>query len=358
MLTHSGALLFTPKCGRESGFFVVCLFSDITKTLQKSYSKGNDIFCKEGIMKVYQMKKEKVKMKITIKKAVSMMLVAVIALTSVMMASCKKKNNTVFDDSKNITVITREDGSGTKSAFMELLGLKGKEDVSGVMIAYGTAAILAEVKSNPLAIAFDSLGYVTDDVKMIKVDGVEATVENIKNGTYKISRPLQVVYQPDKMQNTLNSAFLSFLQSSEAQAIIKAEGYVSTYDNAKAYTTDASLSGELGISGSTSLQPLMIKLVAKYKELQPNVTVTVAGGGSGTGYKNAENGTSDFGMISEVFNSGKAPSCTNYEVAKDGIAIIVNKSNPIDDIKLETLKNIYNCEAGDSAVKTWADAKK
>ena len=263
-----------------------------------------------------------------------------------------------FDENKNISVVAREDGSGTKSAFMEIIGLKGKADVSGVIIGANTAAVLNEVKGNPLAIGYDSLGYVTDEVKMLKVDGVAATVENVKNGTYKISRPLNVVYQESKVASEVNTAFLAFLQSSDAQKIISDNGYVSTKDGAVAYTVVPGLSGEINISGSTSLKPLMEKLAAKFEAVQSGVKVTVGGGGSGTGYNDAKNGVSDFGMISEKFETEKAENCTYYEVAKDGIAVIVNKENPLDNISMEDLKNIYNVDAGDAAIKVWADVSK
>ena len=263
-----------------------------------------------------------------------------------------------FDENKNISVVAREDGSGTKSAFMEIIGLKGKADVSGVIIGANTAAVLNEVKGNPLAIGYDSLGYVTDDVKTLKVDGVAPAVENVKNGTYKISRPLNVVYQEGKVASDVNTAFLTFLQSSDAQSIISENGYVSTKEGAVAYTVVPGLSGNIAISGSTSLKPLMEKLAAKFESIQSGVKVTVGGGGSGTGYNDAKNGVSDFGMISETFKTEKAENCTYYEVAKDGIAVIVNKANPLDNISMEDLKNIYNVDAGDAAIKVWADVTK
>lgn len=246
-----------------------------------------------------------------------------------------------FDASKNICVVTRGEGSGTKGAFMEIIGLKGKADVAGAIIADSTAAVLNEVKSNPVAIAFDSLGYVTSDVKKLKVNGVEATVENIKNGTYKVARPLNVVYKGETVTSGASQAFYEFLQSTEAQAIISKEGYVSTRENPVSYTIKSGLTGSVQVSGSTSLQPLMVKLAAKFEEMQSGVSVEVAGGGSGVGYKNAENGVSDFGMISEEFHADKAASCTYYEVAKDGIAVIVNPANTRDDITMEDLKKIY-----------------
>lgn len=285
-------------------------------------------------------------------------LVLTFALTLCTLGALTSCGGAKFDENKNISVVAREDGSGTKSAFMEIIGLKGKADVSGVIIGANTAAVLGEVKGNPLAIGYDSLGYVTDEVKMLKVDGVAATVENVKNGTYKISRPLNVVYQESKVASEVNTAFLTFLQSSDAQTIISDNGYVSTKDGAVAYTVVPGLSGEINISGSTSLKPLMEKLAAKFEAVQSGVKVTVGGGGSGTGYNDAKNGVSDFGMISEKFKTEKAENCTYYEVAKDGIAVIVNKENPLDNISMEDLGNIYNVDAGDAAIKVWADVSK
>ena len=285
-------------------------------------------------------------------------LVLTFALTLCTLGALTSCGGAKFDENKNISVVAREDGSGTKSAFMEIIGLKGKADVSGVIIGANTAAVLGEVKGNPLAIGYDSLGYVTDEVKMLKVDGVAATVENVKNGTYKISRPLNVVYQESKVASEVNTAFLAFLQSSDAQKIISDNGYVSTKDGAVAYTVVPGLSGEINISGSTSLKPLMEKLAAKFEAVQSGVKVTVGGGGSGTGYNDAKNGVSDFGMISEKFETEKAENCTYYEVAKDGIAVIVNKENPLDNISMDDLKNIYNVDAGDAAIKVWADVSK
>ena len=261
-----------------------------------------------------------------------------------------------FDSSKGITVITREDGSGTKSAFMEILGLKGKADVENVVIQTGTAAVMQEVSTNPYAIAFDSLGYVTDDVKKLKIDGVEPTVANIKSGSYTISRPLNVIYKEDTIKNSsVFSAYLTFLQSKDSQDIISAEGYVSVKDDASAYVKDDSLSGTIDISGSTSLKPLMEKLAEKFESYQPSVKVNVSGGGSGTGYSNGEKGVSAFGMISEEFNSSKAASCTYYTVAKDGIAVIVNQKNPLDSIKKADLSNIYDSEKSSSEhITTWS----
>ena len=280
-------------------------------------------------------------------------LISIFATLALILSACSASASNGFNKSANITVAAREDGSGTKTAFMELIGLKGKEDPANVVIQTGTAGILAEVKGNPAAIAYESLGYVTSDVKKLKVEGVEATVDNIKNGSYKISRPLSVVYKQASLDDKINSSFLVFLQSSDAQKIITDEGYVSISENAASYTIDGTLSGTIDVSGSTSLQPLMIILAAAFEKLQENITVNVSGGGSGTGYNNAEEGVSAFGMISEEFSLEKAPSCTYYEVCKDGIAVIVNTANPLDSISMEQLKNIYDAEANTGAAQKW-----
>ena len=262
-----------------------------------------------------------------------------------------------FDASRNITVIVREDGSGTKSAFMDIIGLGGKADLPTVIIQQSTAAVNAEIRANSAAIDYESLGFVDDDVKILKIDGVEATVANIRNASYKIARPLSVVYKESVLEDAVNQAFFKFLQSSNAQKIIAEEGFVPVVDNAPDYVINGALSGSIDISGSTSLQPLMILLAASFEGLQGSVSVNISGGGSGTGYNNAENSVSAFGMISEVFDPVKreTPSLTSYEVAKDGIAVIVHKDNPLDNITMDQLKNIYDSEAEASAIKVWSD---
>lgn len=288
-------------------------------------------------------------MKKKIRTVISVLLVALCMATG--LSACKK---TGFNPDTNVTVVTREDGSGTKSAVMEMLGLKGKADVAGALTLSSTAAVLTEIKSNSYAIGFESLGYVTDEVKTLKVNGVEASVANVKDGSYKLSRPLSIVYKAETITDGAEKAFFNYLQSSEAQTIITADGYISTKENPQKYRVISGLSGKIDISGSTSLEPLMIKLAEEFEKIQSGVEISVGGGGSGTGYKNGENGTSDFGMISETFKQEKAPGCVSYEVAKDGIAMIVNKNNTCDNLTMEQLKAIYNCEAGEEAITKWS----
>lgn len=302
------------------------------------------------------------------KKTVSFVAIVLALVCVFAFAACTPNGGKEFDANKNITVITREDGSGTKSAFMEILGLKGKKDVSGVIQVNSTDAVLAGVKTNPYAIAFDSLGFVTgrDGVKILTVDGVAPTSATIKNGTYAISRPLSIVYKEATLENKLYKAYFDFLKSSQAQEIVAngykqltQGGYIVNVDNPTEYVADTTITeGTIAISGSTSLKPLMEGLAAKFEELQPGVTVEVGGGGSGQGYKDAEQGVSVFGMISEPFTQSKAESCTSTVVALDGIAVIVNASNPLNNISKADLATIYNVDAGDAAIKTWAGLNK
>lgn len=175
-------------------------------------------------------------MKDKIKQYVKTSIIVTMAVLGV--TSCNNQNNTSFDTSKRITVVTRDDGSGTKSAFMEIIGLKGKKDPAGVISASSTTTVLATVKTNPLAIAYESLGYVTDEVKILKVDQVDCNVENIKTGDYKIARSLNIVYKETILQNPVFEDFYKFLGSSDSQKIISDNGYVSTKDDTSSYVKE------------------------------------------------------------------------------------------------------------------------
>ena len=275
-------------------------------------------------------------------------LILSLTLSAFMLTACEAG----FSAEKNITIVTREPGSGTRSAFMEIIGLKGKTDVANAVVSGSTAGVLQEVKNNPHAIGYDSLGYVTDDVKILKVDGITPTVASIKDGSYAISRPLSIVYKAETIADGAAKAFYEFLTSKTAQDIVASEGYAGL-DATSEYVATPSLSGTIKVSGSTSLEPLMKVLADKFESLQPNVNVTVSGGGSGQGLSDAENSVSTFGMISKKFKQEDAPSCTFTSVAYDGIAVIVNKENPLDNITSEQLKNIYDKDAADKQITSW-----
>ena len=202
------------------------------------------------------------------------------------------------------------------------------------------------------------MGYVTDAVKKLKVDGVEASVENILNGTYALQRPLRVVYRESSVdvsgtpsnQQRINADFLRFLSSAEAQEIIKAEGYVSVVANAPAFVADATIPNNINIviTGSTSLKPLMDELAKKYEAIcGKSVSVMVGMGGSSTGANNARDNVAHFGMVSNMVVQVADDFATYnadlkaHVVAKDGIAIIVNKQNPITNITSAQLRSLY-----------------
>jgi len=260
--------------------------------------------------------------------------------------------NSSFSTDKSITVVAREDGSGTKSAFRELVGYTS--DISSAVIQSGTAAVKNEITNNTYAIAYDSLGYCLDgSVKVLKVGGVAPSAATITDGTYTISRPLQVVYKTSTLDNALYKAFYDYMLSTEGQKIVGEEGYVSAVSSTSAYTANATLSGTITVSGSTSFQPLMQTLAEAFKKVQPSITVTVSGGGSGQGVSDAKSDVSNFGMISRNLNdSEKADGFTSTAVALDGIAIIVNNNNPLEDITIAQLKSIYDSAATDK-ITTW-----
>lgn len=290
------------------------------------------------------------------KRLVKVVTAAVLAMACVFALVACNANGGEFDASKNITVITRQDGSGTKTAFMEIIGLKGKADVSGVIKASDTAAVLSGVQTNKYSIAFDSLGYVlgAKDVTVLTVDGVAPSAATIKDGSYPISRPLSVVYKADTLKNKLYKAYYDFLLSAEGQTIVAAEGYTASVDNAPAYVADETLEGSIALTGSTSCQPVMNKLAEKFESLQGKVKVTVGGTGSSQGYKDAQNDVSPFGMISEKFVQSKAEGCTSTTFAMDGIALIVNAQNPLKNITKDQLKHIYGNVEGETQLTVWS----
>jgi phosphate transport system substrate-binding protein len=302
------------------------------------------------------------------KKFIKLFVVSLLVITSVAaLGGCGAS----FNPERPIVVVSREKGSGTRDAFLELIGFVAPDypekdglkyfEYMDLPVDYlektTTAAVLAAVKSNGQAIGYDSLGYVKDDVKKLRVGGVECTVENIKNGTYKVARPLSVCYKEAALSTEVNAKFLEFLMSKDSQTIAKAEGYIED-DAAVSYVKKDGLSGTIKVSGSTSLEPLMKKLVAKFKELQPGVTVDVTGGGSGTGRNNVRDNVSQFGMVSAEFTSSHAAAVGGNAqaslVARDGIAVIVNKANTNDNITMAQLRNIYDKDAAVKYTK-WAD---
>ena len=253
-----------------------------------------------------------------------------------------------------ISVISREEGSGTRGAFVELMGIVDDSDNDATTIdaeiTNSTSVMLTTVAGNKQSIGYVSLGSLSDDVKAVKVDGVEASVDDIKNGSYSVSRPFLVAYK-DGQLSELAQDYLKFLLSSDGQSIIAENGYISVDDSAEAYTASG-LSGKLVLAGSTSVSPVMEKLADAYKALNPDVTIEIQQTGSGAGITSAIEGVCDFGMSSRELKESEAAELKADQIALDGIAVIVNNENPTDDISSENIKNIYLGE-----VTNWEDVK-
>ncbi len=257
-----------------------------------------------------------------------------------------------------IDVISREDGSGTRGAFIELMGVEQK-DADGnkvdyttdeAVIANSTAIVITSVAGDPMAIGYISLGSLNDTVKALSVDGVEATVENIKAGTYKVARPFNVVTKDGAELSELGSDFMTFIMSSDGQTVINENGYIGVNDAAEAYTASG-LSGKLTVGGSSSVTPVMEKLAEAYMALNPDANIEVQLSDSTTGVTGALEGTYDIGMASrELKDTEVEAGAVNTVIAMDGIAIVVNLDNPIANIASETVTKIYTGEITD-----WAD---
>ena len=243
-----------------------------------------------------------------------------------------------------ITVISREEGSGTRGAFVELMGVETDEgDMTTVdaEILNSTSLVQSTVAGNVNAIGYISLGsYDSSAVKAVMVDGVEATVDNIKAGSYAVSRPFVVCYKEENLSE-LGQDFVNFIMSADGQAILTEEGYISTDDNAAAYTP-AGLTGNLSVNGSTSVGPVMEVLAEAYMGLNSGVTIDVQQTGSGTGITSAIDGSCELGMSSRaITDEEQAEGLTPVTIAMDGIAVIVNLENPITNITSEQIRQIY-----------------
>lgn len=268
------------------------------------------------------------------------------------LAGCGSSNTSGSDQSDSteptkmtgtIDVVSREDGSGTRGAFVELLKITDADDndatVSSAEIANSTAVAMSTVAGDQKAIGYISLGSLSSAVKAVKVDGAEATAENVKAGTYQVSRPFNIAYQESTLTD-LGKDFLSFIMSSDGQKIINDNGYIAIDDAAPAYT-GSGMSGQLSVAGSTSVSPLMEKLAEAYKVINPDVSIEIQQTGSTAGMTSAMEGACDIGMASRELKDSESAVLTSEVIAKDGIAVIVNNENPIDELTSEQIQQIY-----------------
>lgn len=256
-----------------------------------------------------------------------------------------------------ITVVSREDGSGTRGAFIELVGIEEK-DASGkkvdnttkeAVIASKTDVVLTQIAGDENAIGYISLGSLNDTVTAVKVDGVEATVENIKNGSYKVSRPFEIATKGEA--TGLKADFIKFILSKEGQAVITANKYIATDEAAAAFTSDKS-EGKLVIAGSSSVTPVMEKLVEAYKVINTKATIEVQQSDSTSGLQAAIAGTADIGMASRELKDTETAELTPTTIALDGIAVIINKKNPTEGLTSDNIKSIYTGKITD-----WSEVK-
>ncbi len=254
-----------------------------------------------------------------------------------------------FDMDNEITVISREDGSGTRGAFVELMGvLVDDVDMTTVeaIISNKTDAVMTGVAQDEYAIGYISLGSLNDTIKAVSVDGVAPSSEAIIAGEYKVARPFNIAVKDDS--NPLAQDFISFIMSSAGQEIV-ADGYIPVSEGE--YTA-SNMEGRLVVGGSTSVTPVMEALGEAYTALNPNVVVEVQGTGSSAGMTGAIDGTLDIGMASRNLKDSELAELTATAIAQDGIAVIVNNENPMDAISAESIKNIYLGEVTEwSAVK-------
>ena len=293
-------------------------------------------------------------------KKILSLLLSLGVMTSVLAGCSGGSDNTdkkAFNLDEDITVISREDGSGTRGAFIELMGIEEKgsdgtkvdKTTKEADVVSKTDLVLTKVASDEYSIGYISLGSLKDTVKALKVNGTEASAENIKNGSFKVSRPFNIATKGDVSEVTKD--FIDFILSKEGQEVVS-NGYIKINDNAEAYAGNKP-SGKIVVAGSSSVNPIMEKLKEAYLKINTKATIEIQASDSTAGMTGAIEGTCDIGMASRELKDSEKASLTATPIALDGIAVIVNTKNTIDDITSENIKNIYIGE-----FTTWSDVAK
>lgn len=283
------------------------------------------------------------------KKVLAVGVIAAMAATMFTACGSSSSGSSDSDASGKISVISREEGSGTRGAFIELFGIETKDKdgnktdntIKDAEITNSTAVMIQTVQGNKAAIGYISLGSLANSVKALKVDGNEASVENVKKGTYKVSRPFNIVI--GKKTNAAAKDFINYIMSKEGQKIVEKEGYVPE-DTSKTYSkSDAS--GKISVAGSSSVTPLMEKLAEAYQKVNSDVKVEVQESDSTTGITSATEGVCNIGMASRDLEKEETDKgVKSKEIARDGIAVIVNKDNSLSEITSEQVQKIYTGE--------------
>ena len=280
-------------------------------------------------------------------KVLAMAISAAFALAA--LSGCASKKSEGFDMTKEIGVISREEGSGTRGAFIELFGIEQKNEAGekvdhttqAAVFTNSTSVMMTTVAGDPYAIGYISLGSLNDTVKALKIDGAEATVENIKSGTYKVSRPFNIATRAEISENAQD--FINFIMSADGQAVVEENGYIAVSE-APAYA-GAMSEGKVVVSGSSSVTPVMEKLKEAYTAKNPGVTIEIQQSDSSTGMSNTIDGVCDIGMASrELKDSELEKGISPTVIAMDGIAVIVNNENSLNDLKSEQVMKIFTGE--------------
>lgn len=285
--------------------------------------------------------------------------IALLAVGTVALFANGKKDGSSEDlGKKAVTVISREEGSGTRGAFIELFKIEQKNSegkkvdytIDSADITNSTEVMLTSIAGNKSAIGYISLGSLNKSVKALKIDGAAASVTNIKNGSYKIARPLTIVTKTSGVSKEA-ADFIIYILSKEGQAVIEKNGYISAVANPSYIAKN--MSGKITVAGSSSVTPVMEKLAEAYKELNPSMKIEIQMSDSTTGVNSAISGVSDIGMASrDLKESEIAKNIKGTKIALDGIAVIVNNSNPLEGVAAESIKNIYT-----GAITKWIDVK-
>lgn len=274
------------------------------------------------------------------KRIASILTAAVIGATAI--------TTVVSAASGEISVVSREDGSGTRGAFVELFGIEEKIDGEKVdmtteeaSVTNSTSVMMTTVAGDENAIGYISLGSLNDTVKALKIDGVEASVENVADDSYKVSRPFNIITGEEVSAEAQD--FINFILSAEGQQIVEDNGYIKVDDAAQAYES-TNPSGKVVIYGSSSVTPVMEKLSEAYQEVNKDMTIEVQQSDSTTGITSAKDGICDIGMASRDLKDEEKDGLTATVIAKDGIAVIVNNTNEMEDMTSEQVKSIFTGE--------------
>ena len=262
-----------------------------------------------------------------------------------------------WDSSNDITIVSREDGSGTRGAFIELFGIEEKKDGEKVdmttddaQITNSTSVMLTTVAGDDYAIGYVSLGSLNDAVKALKIDGEEATEQNIKDGKYKICRPFNIATKKGA-DNEVAKDFIAYIMSKEGQQVISDNGYIGD-DSAEAYA-GSKPSGKAVVGGSSSVSPVMEKLIEAYKKVNTGAEIELQTTDSTTGMTSAIDGSYDIGMASRELQDEEKDKLDSKVIDTDGIAVIVNKNNTTDELSSDQVKTIYTGDA-----TTWDEVVK